>query len=216
MLSRCPLQDILNAESQSGLFPASLGGLLGLFIGFSLTGGAEILYFFTFRLYYKLRSHATVQVSSSPPLTRRLKEYQHIWKLFHLSAQQQAWCNRQLFAPDLAAVCTWTVHWLHRHVMSSDITGPITKSEVGKFFLHNYILWKVSKDFVHFLVQWHSIVWFADEIVISMSFWHVPLHNSRRKLVLLICHTSTSYNVQSTPHTHTKCKCQITFVVTVL
>jgi len=43
-------------------FPGSLGGLLGLFVGFSLIGGAEILYFFTFRLYYKLRSHTTVQV----------------------------------------------------------------------------------------------------------------------------------------------------------
>jgi hypothetical protein len=54
-------------------FPASLGGLLSLFIGFSFIGGAELLYFFTFRLYYKLRSRATVQLFSSPPLTRRFQ-----------------------------------------------------------------------------------------------------------------------------------------------
>jgi hypothetical protein len=78
LLSTCPLQDILYIESQSGLFSASLGGLMSLFIGFSFIGAAEILYYFTFRLYYKLRSHASVQQFSSPPLPRRLAENQHI------------------------------------------------------------------------------------------------------------------------------------------
>ncbi|GFG30440.1 hypothetical protein Cfor_03682, partial [Coptotermes formosanus] len=68
---------------------ASLGGLLSLFIGFSFIGGAELLYFFTFRLYYKLRSRATVQLLLSPPPTRRVQNMSTYDSLLsHLSAQQ--------------------------------------------------------------------------------------------------------------------------------
>ncbi|XP_023709414.1 sodium channel protein Nach [Cryptotermes secundus] len=50
---------------------ASLGGLLSLFIGFSFIGGVELLYFFTFRLYYRIRSHATSHPFLSPLANRR-------------------------------------------------------------------------------------------------------------------------------------------------
>ncbi|XP_069672052.1 sodium channel protein Nach-like [Periplaneta americana] len=43
----------------------SLGGLLSLFIGFSLIGAVEIFYFFTFRLYYKIRARTARQHLSS-------------------------------------------------------------------------------------------------------------------------------------------------------
>ncbi|KAJ4434548.1 hypothetical protein ANN_23110, partial [Periplaneta americana] len=44
---------------------SSLGGLLSLFIGFSLIGAVEIFYFFTFRLYYKIRARTARQHLSS-------------------------------------------------------------------------------------------------------------------------------------------------------
>jgi len=43
-----------------------MGGLLSLFIGFSFISGIELLYFFTFRLFYKIRSHTAGQQLVSP------------------------------------------------------------------------------------------------------------------------------------------------------
>ncbi|PSN58104.1 hypothetical protein C0J52_06506 [Blattella germanica] len=52
---------------------ASLGGLLSLFIGFSLIGAVELFYFFTFRLYYKLRLQQPRRIQ---PSTQRISTFQ--------------------------------------------------------------------------------------------------------------------------------------------
>lgn len=40
-------------------FLASFGGLLGLFMGFSVLSMVEMVYFFTLRLFYKIKQHKT-------------------------------------------------------------------------------------------------------------------------------------------------------------
>ncbi|XP_021913485.1 sodium channel protein Nach-like [Zootermopsis nevadensis] len=90
---------------------ASLGGLLSLFIGFSLIGGVELLYFFTFRLYYKIRSRAAEHMLLSQLHMRRdqnIGTHDTLQPNFPISTQRVStiqygnWRNRNMY--DIAEV----------------------------------------------------------------------------------------------------------------